>query len=289
MPDVVVAGAGIIGLTTAIRLQAAGASVQVWSPDDPLDTVSAIAAAVWYPTRTDFTPQVRDWALASYHEYIRQEAAGVPGLLLRPTRNLGAATEELPWWAPPGTTVTDGEVRFVAPLAEMPLYLPWLRAQVDLVTRRLDTLDGVAPLLVNATGLAAGELAGDPAVHPARGQVVLVTNPGLDTSIRTQGYYIHPRRDDCVLGGTYQTDDWDRRPDPATSDDILAHCRELEPLLADAAVLGEKVGLRPARHGGPRVERVTNVIHNYGHGGAGMTLAWGCADEVVRLWQQGVR
>jgi D-amino-acid oxidase len=147
----------------------------------------------------------------------------------------------------------------------------------------------VAPLLVNATGLAAGELAGDPAVHPARGQVVLVANPGLDTSIRTRSYYIHPRRNDVVLGGTYQIDDWDRRPDPATSDDILARCRELEPLLADAAVLGERVGLRPARHGGPRVERVTNVIHNYGHGGAGMTLAWGCADEVVRLWQQGVR
>jgi D-amino-acid oxidase len=290
--DVIVVGGGIIGLTAAVRLGAAGADVQVWSPVDPLDTVSAVAAAVWYPAHTDYDPRVLRWARDSYDEFLRQAAAGVPGVLLRPTRNLGAATE-MPWWAPAGASLVDGEVRFAAPLAEMADYLPWLAAQVRLVRRRVDRLDEAfaqAPVVVNATGLAARELAGDPAVHPARGQIVLVANPGLQTSVRTEGTYVHPRRRDVVLGGTYQEDDWNITVDPATREAILLGCRALVPALAGVPVVGERVGLRPARRGGPRVEAVPaaggTIVHAYGHGGAGMTLSWGCADEIVRLCQR---
>jgi D-amino-acid oxidase len=285
--DVVVVGAGVIGLTAAIRLQAAGASVEVWSADDPLDTVSAVAAAVWYPTRMAEDPRVRAWGLRSYEEFGRQCAGGVPGLLLRDTRNLGYAGETLPWWAPPGASVADGEVRFRAPLAEMGVYLPWLAGQVNLVRRRVDTLRDAleaAPVVVNATGLAARDLAADPTVRPARGQIVLVTNPGLTTSIRGAGFYVHPRRRDVVLGGTFDTDDWRTEPDPATREAILAATRALAPALTHAEFRADRVGLRPVRDGGPRVEADGPVIHAYGHGGAGMTLSWGCADEIVGLW-----
>jgi D-amino-acid oxidase len=50
-------------------------------------------------------------------------------------------------------------------------------------------------------------------------------------------------------------------------------------------VLAHRVGLRPVR---PQVRLETqavpggrHVVHNYGHGGAGVTLSWGCALAVA--------
>lgn len=60
------------------------------------------------------------------------------------------------------------------------------------------------------------------------------------------------------------------------------------PDLSDAAVIGSVAGVRPYRRGGVRLERDTlpdgrPIMHDYGHGGAGITLAWGCAEEVLAL------
>jgi D-amino-acid oxidase len=296
MVDVIVIGGGIIGLTAALRLQRAGAEVRVWSPVGPDRTVSSVAAAVWYPTRTEYDPRVRAWGLATYDEFTRQAAAGVPGILLRRTRNLEREwSGEMPWWAPPGAEIRPGpapyrrEIRFTAPLAETAVYLPWLRDQVPVQRRAVDRLADAldeAPVVVNATGLAAGELCADDAVYPARGQIVLVRNPGLDTSVRAEDdlpVYVHPRRDDVVLGGTFEVGNRNLEPDPATRAAIVERCVALVPELAGAEIVGDKVGLRPCRQGGPRVERDGAVVHAYGHGGAGMTLCWGTADEVVRL------
>ncbi|OON28671.1 MULTISPECIES: FAD-dependent oxidoreductase [unclassified Micromonospora] len=309
--DVVVVGGGIIGLTAAVTLQERGARVTVLAADDPADTVSTVAAAVWYPTHTDEDPRVLRWASETHAELGRQAGAGVPGVVARPTRMLlrhryGGP----PWWAaatgdlvagpaePPYTAV----LRFTAPTVEMTPYLGWLAGRVTagggrVLRRRVRDLAeafDVAPTVVNATGLAAGRLAADPAVHPVRGHVVLVANPGLTTSVRDEDdpagiTYVHPRRHDVVLGGTYQPGVWDTGPDPATAAAIRRRCVALVPELADAPVLGERIGLRPARHGGPRVAVEPagpaggRLVHAYGHGGAGVTLSWGCAAEVARL------
>jgi D-amino-acid oxidase len=275
MPDVIVVGGGIIGLTAAVRLQEAGLDVVVWSKEPPERTVSSVAAAVWYPTRTEFNPRIRAWGLETYEEFTRQAAAGVPGLLIRQTRNVGNVDSL--WWAPPGLSQGQEEVRFAAPLAEMSVYLPWLAARVSIERREVRSLDDAlrdAPVVVNATGLAARELAGDPAVFPARGQIVLVRNPGIEESVRASGFYVHPRSADVVLGGTWDENEWDLTPDPEV------------PALSGAEVLGDRVGLRPCRRGGPRVEREGSVVHAYGHGGAGMTLSWGSAAEITRLVQK---
>ena len=95
-----------------------------------------------------------------------------------------------------------------------------------------------------------------------------------------------PRSRDIVVGGTDDEGEWDRRPDPDVAKRILERGVELVPSLAGARVVGHKVGLRPARPE-VRVEAEAvdgrTVVHCYGHGGAGVTLSWGCADEVALL------
>ncbi|MFY1624067.1 FAD-dependent oxidoreductase [Micromonospora sp. WMMD735] len=309
--DVLVVGGGIIGLTAAVRLRERGARVTLLTADPPGDTVSAVAAAVWYPSHTDADPRVLRWAAGTYTELGRQADAGVPGVVARPTRMLlRRPWTGPPWWAAaagdlvahPGSGPYATELRFTAPTVEMSPYLDWLADRFTaaggrVVTGRLARLDdgfALAPTVVNATGLAAGRLADDPAVHPVRGRLVLVANPGLTTSVRDEENpagitYVHPRRHDVVLGGTAEPDRWDTGPDPATATAVRARCVALVPELADAPVLGVRVGLRPARHGGPRVAAQAGpapgqrLVHAYGHGGAGVTLSWGCADEVAGL------
>jgi D-amino-acid oxidase len=312
MTDVAVIGAGIAGLTCAVRLQEAGAQVTLVMADEPARTVSAVAAAVWYPSHTVIDSRVVVWARRTFDELAGQAAHSAPGVVMRPTRMLlrGPSSTE-PWWsagvsdfrtAQPAAPFT-GEWQFTVPSVEMKPYLDWLTQRIAsaggrLLPRRVERLADAAALaavVVNATGLAAGALAADPDVYPARGQIVLVTNPGLRTSVRDEENpagltYIHPRSRDVVLGGTFERGATDCTPSPSIGREIIARCSVLVPELRDARILDQLVGLRPAREGGVRLARDpvdlpggVPLIHDYGHGGAGVTLAWGCADEVVRL------
>ena len=67
---------------------------------------------------------------------------------------------------------------------------------------------------------------------------------------------------------------------PGMREAILSKARNLG--LAPGRVIRDSVGLRPYRRA-VRVEREGRIVHNYGHGGAGYTLAWGCAEEVAAL------
>jgi D-amino-acid oxidase len=139
--------------------------------------------------------------------------------------------------------------------------------------------------------LGARGLAGDDSVAPIRGQILRVRNPGLgrfwlDEENPAGLTYVVPRSKDCVLGGTAEEGAWDTRPDPEAAG-ILRRCAALEPLLEDAEVLEHGVGLRPGR---PEVRLElegladgTPLVHNYGHGGSGVTLSWGCAEEAAGL------
>lgn len=150
-------------------------------------------------------------------------------------------------------------------------------------------------IIINCTGIGSKTLADDEQVYPVRGQVLNVEAPWLKHFIRDGDgkTYIYPGVHSVTIGGTRQERDWNLRVEESDTSSILERCCRLEPSLAHAKVLREWVGLRPSRRN-PRVEReqlqmqgrIVPVIHNYGHGGWGVTLAWGTALEALGLVRQ---
>jgi D-amino-acid oxidase len=218
-----------------------------------------------------------------------------------------------PWWAsalpsvrrcaedelPPG--YRDGH-SFTAPVVEMRIYLGYLMGRfIDaggyVEHRALTSLDELVDgrVVVNCAGLGARELVGDASMQPIRGQIARVRNPGLERFMLDEGNpegvtYVIPRSEDCILGGTADEGEWDTEPDPESAAGILRRCADLEPRLAGAEVLEHKVGLRPGR---PEIRLEPEAaapgpprVHNYGHGGSGITLSWGCAEETLHLVRQ---
>jgi D-amino-acid oxidase len=303
MTRVLVVGAGIVALTAAIRLREAGIEADIVARDEPQHTTSAVAAALWYPYRA-FPPQrVEGWSARGFE--VLSELAGVAGagVRMRAGTELVPGVAEDPWWrrAVPTFERTADGYRFTAPVADMSVHLPWLVLRFGSLggsgtTAELESLDEAlarAPVVVNCAGLGARELAGDRLLIPVRGQVVLVEQTGiaewlLDQSDAERPLYVVPREHDVVLGGTAQEGAEDLEPDPATAVAIHERAVAVVPALRDARVVGGAVGLRPVR-ASVRLEAEERpggtVVHCYGHGGAGVTLAWGCAEEVVALVQ----
>ncbi|MEO5608920.1 MAG: FAD-dependent oxidoreductase [Ornithinibacter sp.] len=310
MARVTVVGAGVVGLTTALELAGAGHAVQCIGDQNVLETVSAVAGGLWFPYHVDPRDRVLAWgsvALARFHDLAAEPGAGVSireGVMVE----RGGADR---WWTQGFSTWREADavdlphgaergVVATVPIVTMPVFLPWLRekcvaAGVGIgrgVVADLAEVD--ADVVVVAGGLRSPELLGLDAagsVTPSRGQVALLANPGLERWFVDDGHpngmvYVLPHRDWVVCGGTDVEGTFDTAPDPATHDGIIARAREAVPLLEGAEVLASRVGLRPVAaavslDASVRDGRV--VITNYGHGGAGVTLSWGCAAEVVGL------
>ncbi|MGH8824696.1 MAG: FAD-dependent oxidoreductase [Jiangellaceae bacterium] len=308
--DVVVVGAGVIGLSVALRLQAADLVVRIVARELPFDTTSGVAAAIWYPYRAYPEAEVLRWGRHTFAVFEQMAATPSAGVRMGATRELFRDMVPDPWWraAVPDlrrcrpAELPDGYrdgYAFTTPVVEMPVYLDGLWQRFEsaggvIEQRAVESLAdaaGAARVVVNCAGLGARELAGDTSVTPIRGQIVRVENPGLDQVVLDEGgehvTYIVPRTGDCVLGGTAEEGETGLEPDPRTATAILNRCTALEPRLHGARVLGHRVGLRPGRPA-VRLDREdlvdgTPCVHCYGHGGAGVTLSWGCADDVVAL------
>ncbi|WP_225412337.1 FAD-dependent oxidoreductase [Stigmatella hybrida] len=311
---IVVLGGGVSGLSCAIRLREAGHAVQLWARELSPHTTSDVAAAIWYPYLASPKERVLRWGQRTLE--VLRTLADRPETGVHLVRGTEVFTEPVrdPWWAPsvPGfRRATPGELppgytegyAFEVPVIEMPRYLPFLQERFralggHLLQREVHALEeawSVAPTVVNCTGLGARALVGDEALVPIRGDVLRVspspTGQFLLDDSETRGMaYVIPRATDCILGGTAEMGVDSLAPSASQAESILARCRRLLPEGTPLNVVEHKIGLRPGRpsvrlEAEQRADRW--VVHNYGHGGAGVTLSWGCAEEVCALVEAG--
>jgi D-amino-acid oxidase len=304
---VTVVGGGVIGLTCALQLGRAGHRTQVWSADPVERTTSAVAAAIWSPYRAAPADDVLRWGSVSLATLTALAGEPASGVVLMPGTVVHRGAEPV-WWAsavPGSRPATADELpegapagtRCVVPVVDMGRYLPWLLDRcrdvgVDFrsaVVERLEDVPG--DVVVLAAGLASGPLVGDDTGLPVQGQVVRLADPGLTSWILDEENpggvtYVVPRGHDVVCGGTAVEGAHSTEPDPAVERDVLDRTLALVPALRGAPVLSRAVGLRPGRPT-VRLDRTEvagrPVVACYGHGGAGVTLSWGCAADVVAL------
>jgi len=305
---IAVVGAGVSGLTCAVLFAERGYRTTILAEEVGTSTTSAAAAAMWYPYDAGPSDKTIAWALETYRTLFglaRGARSGVSIIELRTFSRTGEI--QIPEWALPlgarrlGSEIPSAFVSGFAlsvPLMDTTIYLDYLaqrfcKADGEIHPNKrfakLEDVDRSFDLVVNCTGIGARTLAHDSELEPHRGQVAIVPKIDLPYAVVCDDSplaYAIPRANDCVLGGTNDLSG-DRTIDPAATARIVAECsRILERDKSD--VLAERVGLRPFRRSGARVERAQLrdgrvVIHDYGHGGSGFTVSWGCAETVARI------
>jgi D-amino-acid oxidase len=288
-----------------------GYAVTIQARELPPNTTSNIAAAIWLPYKIAPEDKATEWSMYSYkifEELAQDKASGVaikqeyeifetqhinPQWATRVNNFRNLLPEELPEGCISGYS-------FDTPVIDTSIYIEYLVKRFQklggtIVQREITSLETVLeenPLVVNCTGLGSRFLLNDSEVFPIRGQIVkieLVDLPNCYSVDHKNGLtsYIIVRSKDCVLGGTTEVENWSLEVDRETANNIIERCAKLAPQVKAAKIITHLVGLRPGRTS-VRLEAEHfpgggYVVHNYGHGGAGVTVSWGCAAEVAEL------
>lgn len=306
-----IVGAGVSGLTTGVCLAESGVRVRIRAEQEPWASSSAAAGAIWDPIYARHS-RVNHWAARSYEVFAELARDGCPGVRVLEGVEASRVPMPSPVWAvglPGYRECRPAELpagfasgwRYAAPIIDMPQYLRMLHKRLaaaggELIfgerLRSLGEAFADAPVVVNCSGVGARELVPDPGVQPIRGQLVAVRNPGLvdffaeHTDELGEMTYLLPQAGVLLLGGSAEKGEAEPVPDYEIAESIVRRCSEIFPAIRDAEILGHRSGIRPSRHE-VRLEHEAlgdrHIVHNYGHSGAGVSLSWGCADDVTAI------
>ncbi|MDX5338758.1 MAG: FAD-binding oxidoreductase [Cyclobacteriaceae bacterium] len=309
MKKITVVGSGIIGLSSAIALQESGFRVHLVTKELWPFTLSAKVGAVWFPYAIEPLEKSSIWAAVSYHRYAA-ESGKAEGLSFIPFLNAYKNEKNEEWvnQLPPGTVrkaapeeLPKGmEKAFIAevPLVEPRLYLPYLFEKFiskdgtleQINISNLSELANLDAWVINCTGLGARAICRDEDLHPMRGQILrtekLTISSFAEPTKKGALTYVINRSQDTVIGGTDYDQDWNEQEDPEDTVKILSRLQGFG-ISQQPKILETLVGLRPKRSA-VRFEFdpvFPNVFHNYGHGGAGFTVAWGCALDLAEIFK----
>lgn len=280
--EVAIAGAGIIGLSAALELAAAGRRVTVFERGTAMRESSWAAAGMLAandPENPEALRRLSRFSIVQYPEFLRRvEQLSGKSVPVRTSQTL-QGTDELP----SGIRAADDEtIQAIAPGLQQNRLKFFLLEEHSIDPRdlaralpdaaraagvalheeatvtavsgdsgrvRIKTSHGewMADHFINACGAWASELADIP-IAPRKGQMLLVESPEpLEATLRTPHLYLVPRGDGrIVIGATVEHAGYDKVVDPAAITALHAAAAELWPPVRSARVLDTWAGLRPA-------------------------------------------
>jgi glycine/D-amino acid oxidase-like deaminating enzyme len=249
---VAVLGCGVVGLSTARLVQEAGFPVTIYTAALPPDTTSNVAGGQFHPFglfkedsvtpefKTQFTKALDyswrrfqimvgdDYGIRWLPTYVETDSPDARLLETFPPINRMLAPAEHPFpWA--------GTLRYDTMYVETGRYLRQMIRDVQIAGGKIEVRKFAAPaditalpeaLVFNCTGLGSRDLFGDSDLHPARGQLaILEPQPEVRYAFTGGPGYMFPRPDGIILGGTFELDQWDTTPQPATIARIVENHR----------------------------------------------------------------
>lgn len=271
--DILIIGAGVLGLSTAAILRGRGRAVTVVDPGGP--NASSVAAGMIAPAMESAVERVEPeradllraaaglWpAFAAAHgvtlspalaEWRGDRSEEIHERLLA----LGFAAEAMEG----GVRASDDlRVSPVPALARLADGVDRVEGRVEAVLPdgegwRIDLADGrilASSAVVVAAGAETMKAAPDALreaqnlVFPVRGQIGFVAAPLADRTIRGQGGYVTPVEGGVVVGATMDRGRRDLVPDPETGHRLRRAAEDLLETLIDPAAVHWRVGIRGA-------------------------------------------